>query len=74
VLAARRARIKHIILPKVNERDLVDVPKGARQDMDIRFVENMQQVLDLVLLPPPEGERRLDRIRREREKAEQDED
>ena len=68
VLAARRALIKHIILPKQNERDLVDVPKDARQDMDIHFVENMQQVLDLVLLPAPEGERKLDRIRREREK------
>lgn len=74
VLAARRARIKHIILPKINERDLVDVPKDARADMDIHFVENMQQVIELVLLPPLEGERRLDRIRREREKAMQDED
>ena len=74
VLAARRARIKHIILPKVNERDLVDVPKDARQDMDIHFVENMQQVLDLVLLPAPEGERKIDRIRREREKDERDEE
>lgn len=75
VLAARRARIKHIILPKNNERDLVDVPKDARQDMDMHFVENMQQVLDLVLLPAPEGERRIDRIRRERdERDERDKD
>ena len=72
VLAARRAQIKHIIMPKQNERDLVDVPKDARQDMDIHFVENMQQVLDLVLLPAPEGERKLDRIRREREKDDDD--
>lgn len=71
VLAARRARIKHIILPKVNERDLTDVPKAARQDLDIHFVENMQQVIDLALLPAPEGDRRIDRIRRERDKAEQ---
>lgn len=74
VLAARRARIKHIILPKVNERDLVDVPKDARQDMDIHFVENMQQVLDLVLLPPPEGERKIDRVRRERDKDDRDDE
>ena len=52
----------------------MDVPKDARQDLNIRFVENMQQVIDLVLLPPPEGERRLDRIRREREKEEQEEE
>ncbi len=74
VLAARRARIKHIILPKVNERDLVDVPKDARQDMDIHFVENMRQVLDLVLLPAPEGERRLERYRRERDEHDKDDD
>jgi ATP-dependent Lon protease len=73
VLAARRAQIKHIILPKVNERDLVDVPKDARQDLDIHYVDNMQQVLDLVLLTAPEGERRLDRIRRERDKDEDNE-
>ena len=72
VLAARRALIKHIIMPKQNERDLVDVPKDARQDMNIYFVENMQQVLDLVLLPAAEGERKLDRIRRERDKDSDD--
>ncbi len=74
VLAARRAQIKHIILPKQNERDLVDIPKDARQDLDLHFVENMQEVIDLVLLPAPEGERKLDRQRREREKDGQDED
>ena len=72
VLAARRARIRHIILPKSNERDLVDVPKDARQDMDMHFVENMHQVLDLVLLPVPEGERRIDRFRRERDERDKD--
>ena len=74
VLAARRALIKHIILPKQNERDLVDIPKGARQDLDLHFVENMQEVIDLVLLPAPEGERKLDRQRREREKDTQDDE
>ena len=47
--------------------------KTRAQDMNIHFVENMQQVLDLVLLPAPEGERKLDRLRREREKDAQDE-
>src|SRR5690606_17837976 len=68
VLAARRARIKNIILPKANERDMVDVPKEARSDLNIHYVERMQDVCDLVLLPAPEGERRLDRLRRERDK------
>ncbi|MCC6805239.1 MAG: endopeptidase La [Anaerolineae bacterium] len=74
VLAAHRARIKHIILPKMNERDMVDVPKETRQQLDIHYVENMQEVLDLVLLPEPTGERRLERIRRERDKDSQDDE
>lgn len=68
VLAARRARIKNIILPKQNERDLIDIAREARQDLNLHLVETMQDVMDLVLLEPPSGERRLDRIRREREK------
>ncbi len=73
VLAARRARVRHIIMPKQNQRDLVDVPKEALADLEMHFVETMQQVIDLVLLPAPPGERRLDRLRREREKDSQDE-
>jgi ATP-dependent Lon protease len=72
VLAARRARIRNIILPAQNEKDLVDVPKDALDDMRIHFVKDMQQVLDLVLLDPPAGERKLDRIRRERDKEEKE--
>jgi ATP-dependent Lon protease len=59
VLAARRARIKHIILPARNERDLVDIPRKALRDLNIHFAEDMQQVLDLVLMEaPPEGRKR----------------
>lgn len=59
VMAARRALIKHVILPARNEKDLVDIPRRALRDLDIHLVEDMQQVLDLVLLePPPEGRKR----------------
>jgi ATP-dependent Lon protease len=71
VLAARRARIKHIILPVQNEKELVDIPKDALNALSIHPVTNMQQVLDLVLLDPPQGERKLDRLRRERDKEEE---
>jgi len=74
VLAARRARIKHVILPAQNEKDLVDIPKEALADLKIHLVKDMKQVLDLVLLETPTGERRLDRIRREREKDEKDDE
>lgn len=58
VLAARRRRIKHVILPADNRKDLADVPKQALRDLDIIFVDNMQQVLDFVLLDPPEQRQR----------------
>jgi ATP-dependent Lon protease len=74
VLAARRARIKNVILPAQNEKDLVDIPKEALADLTIHFAKDMKQVLDLVLLEPPTGERRLDRIRRERDKEDKDSD
>jgi ATP-dependent Lon protease len=73
VLAARRARIHHVLLPKQNEKDLVDIPKEALADMKITLVSDMEEVLELVLLEGPAvGERRLDRLREEREKAQGD--
>jgi ATP-dependent Lon protease len=59
VMAARRANLTQIILPAHNEKDLVDIPKKLVRELDIHFVDNMQQVMDLVLLePPPEGRAR----------------
>ncbi|HLV35246.1 MAG TPA: S16 family serine protease, partial [Spirillospora sp.] len=72
VMAARRARIKNVILPANNEKDLVDIPKKALRDLHIHFVDDMQQVIDLVLLePPPEGRKR-DARRAEREEENDD--
>ena len=49
VLAARRAGITTVILPKRNEKDMEDVPANVRQEMQFRFVETMDDVLDLAL-------------------------
>ncbi|MGD8455947.1 MAG: endopeptidase La [Anaerolineales bacterium] len=51
VLAAHRAGLKTIILPKKNEKDLVDVPKKALSDLEIVPVEHMDEVLKVALLP-----------------------
>jgi len=51
VLAARRAGITTVILPKRNEKDLEDVPENVRGEMQFRFVETMDEVLDLALEP-----------------------
>jgi ATP-dependent Lon protease len=45
VLAAVRQDIFHIILPKPNEKDLVDLPKHVRAKVEFTFVTDMDQVL-----------------------------
>ncbi len=49
VLAAHRAGIKRIILPKWNEKDLEDVPKKVRKETQFHFVETMDEVLEVAL-------------------------
>ncbi len=43
VLAARRAGIKEIILPKWNKKDLQDIPKDVLKDLVFHFVDNVQE-------------------------------
>ena len=49
ILAAHRAEIKKVILPKRNEKDLVEVPDEVKTDIEIIFVQRMDEVLPLVL-------------------------
>jgi ATP-dependent Lon protease len=49
VLAAHRAGIKTILLPKRSLKDLIDIPKRARSDLKIIPVEHMDQVLEFAL-------------------------
>jgi len=49
MLAARRAGIKTVILPKRNEADLEDIPEELRKDMKFVFVENVDEVLKAAL-------------------------
>lgn len=56
VLAAHRAGIKKVILPKENERDLEDVPEDARNELKFVPVETIEEVLKEALnidLPRP---------------------
>lgn len=50
VIAAHRAGLKTIILPKDNKKDLVDVPKEVLTDLDFKFVSHMDEVLDIALV------------------------
>jgi len=45
VLAARRAGMKRVILPKANQRDLRDVPESVRAELEFIFVERVEEVL-----------------------------
>jgi ATP-dependent Lon protease len=49
VLAAHRAGIKTLILPKWNKRDLIDIPKKVQKDIQFHFVDKMLEVLKLAL-------------------------
>jgi ATP-dependent Lon protease len=52
LLAAHRAGLFEVILPKENEKDLPDVPENLRKAMKLQFVDNMDQVLALALERP----------------------
>jgi ATP-dependent Lon protease len=56
-LAAMRAGITTILYPKLNEKDLVDIPEEAKQKIKFIPVENVDQVLANALepksAPPP---------------------
>ena len=52
ILAAYRAGLREVILPKSNEKDLRDIPDEVKAHMTFRFVERMDEVFKLALLPP----------------------
>ena len=52
VLAAHRAGVKTIILPKDNEKDLADIPKTVLDVLDLHLVESMDEVLKIALAEP----------------------
>ncbi|HET6365301.1 MAG TPA: endopeptidase La [Nitrospirota bacterium] len=61
-LAAKRAGIKTMIIPKQNEKDLDDIPKNLKKDMKFIFVETMDEVISSALrkkLPRRIAHRRL---------------
>ncbi len=49
LIAAHRAGIKHVIIPKDNEKDLVDIPKKVREDIKITPVDTVDEVLKISL-------------------------
>ena len=54
VLAAYRAGLRRVILPKRNEKDAVEIPESVREETELHFVERIDEVLDLALCAPDE--------------------
>jgi ATP-dependent Lon protease len=48
VLAAHRSEIENVIIPKRNEKDLVDVSEDVKDELEIHFVEHVADLADLV--------------------------
>ena len=53
VLAAHRANLKTIILPKDNEKDLAEIPKEVLDSLDLYMVDTMDEVLKIALAEQP---------------------
>lgn len=49
LLAAQRAGLKIVILPEKNKKDLKDIPKSVKKALDIKFVNNVDEVFDIAI-------------------------
>ncbi len=52
IIAAHRAGLKTIILPKDNKKDLEDVPKEVLKDLEFKFVNHMDEVVGIAFSRP----------------------
>jgi ATP-dependent Lon protease len=55
LLAAHRGGIDTVIIPQENERDLTEIPKNIKQNLDIHPVRWIDEVLDIALSERPEA-------------------
>ena len=60
LLAAHRAGLTTVLIPKKNEKDLVEISKKVRSELTILPVNSMDEIIDIVLLPPEENESEID--------------
>ncbi len=53
IIGAHLAGIKTVVLPKANKKDLEEIPTKILKELEFRFVENMDEVLDIALVRKP---------------------
>lgn len=70
LLAAHRAGVSTIILPRKNEKDLAEIPASVRKELNVKLVDSMDDVLPIALMrppvPPPGGRNRGAVVTRQR--------
>lgn len=62
LIAALRGRVKTVIIPIENKRDLKEIPKNITQHLDIRPVQWIDEVLEIALVNIPEPLREVDEV------------
>ncbi|MGI9553800.1 MAG: endopeptidase La [Thermodesulfobacteriota bacterium] len=50
ILAAHRGRVKKVLIPKENEKDMKDIPEKIQKDVDIKLVEHMDEVISEAII------------------------
>ncbi len=65
ILAAHRAGFKTVIIPKENQKDLVEIPKDVLNKLRMKLVEDMDQVLQIALVVKSKKVKRRGKQRRE---------
>ncbi len=53
VLAARRAGIKSVLIPRHNEKDLIELPAEVKADLTFQLVDTLDDVVPLLFARPP---------------------
>jgi ATP-dependent Lon protease len=56
ILAAHRAGMTTVVMPKDNEKDLEEIPAQVKRELKFKFVEHMNEVLEIALLPKSEAQ------------------
>jgi ATP-dependent Lon protease len=51
ILAAYRLKLRSVLIPAKNEKDLVELPRQAKSALEIHLVNHMDEVLEIALLP-----------------------
>jgi ATP-dependent Lon protease len=52
ILAARRAGVSSVVLPRLNRKDLDEVPAHLTRGLEFHLVDEVDEVLRLALIPP----------------------